>query len=122
MSEPVEYRNARITRTMLGFEDHGILTYMLHLDYGGAGPGAGGICLGNRHEAPPIFGEHVAGILKTLEVDEWEQLPGVCCRVVACHSKVYMIGHYLKDQWWTISPMPSEEEDDGKEEAEHKSH
>ena len=32
-TEP-EMKNANITRTMLGIEDHGILTYNLTLDYG----------------------------------------------------------------------------------------
>ena len=37
-----EIRNAVIQSTMLGYEDHGILTCFLHLDYSGAGQGFGG--------------------------------------------------------------------------------
>ncbi|WP_423258771.1 hypothetical protein, partial [Escherichia coli] len=41
MNEP-EVKNAVITGTMLGVEDHGILSCMIYLDYGGAGQGFGG--------------------------------------------------------------------------------
>lgn len=44
-----ELRNAKIRHTMLGIEDHGIFTFVLDLDYGGSGQGAGMYCL-DHHE------------------------------------------------------------------------
>lgn len=38
-------KNAKITHTMLGTEDHGIFTFMLHVDYDGSGQGIGGYAL-----------------------------------------------------------------------------
>ena len=42
MSTMEEIKNAIITGTYLGIEDHGILTFWLYLDYGGSGQGFGG--------------------------------------------------------------------------------
>jgi hypothetical protein len=36
---------AKIRAVRLGWEDHGIFTCMVDLDYGGSGQGAGGYCL-----------------------------------------------------------------------------
>ena len=48
MSTMEEIKNAIITGTYLGIEDHGILTFWLYLDYGGSGQGFGGYQLDNR--------------------------------------------------------------------------
>ena len=106
--EAVEMKNAKITRTMLGFEDHGILTYMLYLDYGGSGQGAGGICCGNSEKQSEHLAVHVVGILETVGVETWEGLPGKDCRVLCGHAQVYKIGNYLRDKWWSIGEMPKE--------------
>ena len=107
----VETKNAVITHTMIGFqENYRVLTYSIGLDCGGLFQNAGGICLG--HEGKPadvIFTEHFMGILQALGVDEWEKLSGTPCRVVFDAAHVYKIGHYLKDQWFTIT----EEKRDG---------
>jgi hypothetical protein len=42
--------------------------------------------------------------MKVVGVDKWENLKGKAVRVKSDHSKVYAIGHYLKDKWfepWT---------------------
>lgn len=44
MSEIVE-QIAKIERVSLGWEDHGIFTCMVHLNYGASGQGAGGYSL-----------------------------------------------------------------------------
>jgi len=99
MTERGEFkiRNAKITSTFLGFEDHGIFTYILYLDYGGSGQGAGLIALGGE-----FTDNHIRGILKTLEVESWEDLPGRHIRAEASSGCVRRIGHVLKDKWFTI--------------------
>lgn len=105
-----EIKNAIITSTHLGCEDHGIFTCYLHLDYGGSGQGFGGYALdkhnGNRGEGSERLGtaygmEFIRRILSTLEISQWEKLPGTHVRVVASHEKVLSIGHIIKDRWFS---------------------
>ncbi len=104
----VETKNARITHTMIGFQEHyRVLTYSIGLNFGGLFQNAGGICLG--HEGKPadvIFAEHFMGILQALDVDEWEKLPGTPCRAVFDCAGVYKIGHFIKDRWFSIMELP----------------
>lgn len=93
-------KNAKIKSTMLGVEDHGILTAFLHLDYGGAGQGFGGYGLGG-----PFCSAWVERVLETVGVEKWEDLPGKHIRVKAEHSKVHEIGNILEDKWFN----PAEE-------------
>jgi hypothetical protein len=72
----MERKNARITRTMLGWEDHGIFTFSLTLDYGGSCQGAGQLCLGNSKGVHAKTGELISAILRTVGVETWEELPG----------------------------------------------
>lgn len=73
---------ARIESTMLGYEDHGILTAFVHLDYGGAGQGAGGYSLDSysdtegRRVAHAGCGAFIAGVLQAVGVRQWEDLKG----------------------------------------------
>jgi hypothetical protein len=69
---------ARIHRTMLGFEDHGILTCFLDLLYadpggkiGSSGQGFGGYDLRGEYAA-----QHIEAILKAVGVREWGDLVG----------------------------------------------
>lgn len=99
-----EIKNAKIRSVSLGFEDHGILTCWLHLDYGGVSQGFGGYGFSHRpkdkHIGAPDLADFLLGILTTLEVDTWEALVGKSVRADADHGGVKRIGHYLKDQWF----------------------
>jgi hypothetical protein len=108
MMPQIEERNAKITSTMLGIEDHGIMTFMLHLDYGGSGQGAGGYVLDTPIKKNGKFSHRqgvaagmdiILKILELLNVGKWEDLPGHYCRVRSSHSSVDAIGHPLKDRW-----------------------
>ena len=97
--ESMESVNARIRETHLGFEDHGVFTFSLMLDYGGSSQGFGHIGLGTGGERA---GDMVLGVLKALELAKWEDLPGKYCRVrIGKDGMVEEIGHILKDQWWS---------------------
>lgn len=79
-----EYRRdiARITSTFLGVEDHNMFTAWLHLDYGGAGQGAGGYELDGHAEAgKPRIGtargmEFVMRAIRACGVRSWEEIRG----------------------------------------------
>ena len=105
----LEIKNATITRTMLGVEDHGIFTFMLTLDYGGTGQGAGGYSLdefvkdesaGRGRRVGTAYGmDLIMAVLKVVGVEKWEDLKGEHIRVRCEHVKVHAIGHFLKDEW-----------------------
>lgn len=90
-----EIRNAKIVRTMLGFEDHGIMTAMLDTRSGALGQGFGGYGMDGKWGM-----EFIKRVLKTLDVETWEQLEGTHCRIDADHSHVYRIGHIIEDKWF----------------------
>lgn len=100
----MEIKNAKIESTMLGIEDHGIMTFMLHLDYGGISQGAGGYGI-----------EHTKGIalirkvLEIVGVREWEDLKGKHVRVKAHHTGVDEIGHFLENNWLNFKDFFKEE-------------
>lgn len=104
-----EIVNAKITRTSLSIEDHGILTVFIHLDYGGSSQGFGGYALDTyradiKKRVGTAWGaEYIRRILEVLEVDTWEKLPGQIVRVergVHLGDTISAIGHVLKEQWF----------------------
>lgn len=69
--------NAKIKSTMLGYEDHGILTCFLMLEQDGSGQGFGGYRLDAPHNKPSIFTDFwIKKILWVVGVDKWEDLKG----------------------------------------------
>lgn len=78
----MEREIAKIVKTTLGYEDHGILTFFLHLEYGGGGQGAGGYALDRYSEmAKRRVGteegcEFIIRVLRACGVSKWEDLKG----------------------------------------------
>jgi hypothetical protein len=74
---------ATIKSTALGWEDHGILTVMLHCEWPGAGIGVGGYCL-DESTGKPDYGrrgtayglDHLMRVMETVGASRWEALPG----------------------------------------------
>ena len=108
--------NAKIKSTMLGYEDHGILTFMLYLDCGdGTSQGFGGYQLDTpvHHEghflgraptkAPGLI---LKRILETVGVERWEDLRGKVIRIQrreeVLHAPITRIGHMLDDKWFDV--------------------
>ncbi|HUX00712.1 MAG TPA: hypothetical protein VMY35_07010 [Phycisphaerae bacterium] len=92
----MEQENGVVESTMLGTEDHGILTAWLHLKFNGTGQGFGGYAF-------DAFGcEFIRQVLKVLKVDSWEKLPGKPLRVRREHygGPIVAIGHYIEDRWF----------------------
>jgi hypothetical protein len=83
---------AKITATHLGYEDHGIFSADISLDYGGAGQSAGGYNLGG----PTGFGiAFIKGILGACGVQTWEEVKGrtVFAILDSPHGKVIGLEH-----------------------------
>jgi len=68
----------KITSTHLGFEDHGIFTAMITVDYGGCSQSIGGFVMGvpDAPHTTPRAADFIVGLLKACGVDKWEQLKG----------------------------------------------
>ena len=88
-------KNALIQSTMLGFEDYGLLTFFLNTIHEEGSQRFGGWSL--TGPACPTF---IQGILKTIGVRKWEDLPGKYCRVDGDYSKILRIGHITEDRWF----------------------
>lgn len=100
-----EVSNAYIQKTMLGFEDHGIFTFYLHLGGPGWGQAFGGIgCQVYRKTLGFAIG-HAFGtqmlmcVLNTLQVGEWSQLVGKPVRLYHDNGHAYAIGNFVEDIW-----------------------
>lgn len=74
----------RIKSTMLGTEDHGIVTAYLHCEVNGSSVGVGGYSLDTPVESDRSFAregtayglDHLLRIMETVGVSRWEALPG----------------------------------------------
>lgn len=100
--------NAKIVSTELGFEDHGILTFFIQLDFGSYQQSFGGYALDGydadkKTRVPSeTAGAAIAGILGVLGVGTWEKLPGQYVRAQRRDQLVWKIGHPLEDKWFFI--------------------
>lgn len=108
-------KNATITSTMLGWEDHGIFTFVLHLDYGGSGQGAGYRSLDTFDKARDkrvgtAFGlSLMMRLLKVVGVRKWEDLKGKHIRVKSGHANVSAVGNFLREDWLDFEEFFEEE-------------
>lgn len=109
----IEIENGRIDSTMLGIEDHGILSYKIGINFAGYHQEFGGYSL----DAPKKddegkflerigtdYGmESINRILKVLKVDTWEKLKGTSLRVKrkgSHNGPIIAIGHFMDDNWF----------------------
>lgn len=119
-----EIVNARITGTNLGIEDHGILTFMIFLEWPGCGQGLGGYCLdkpiSRDCETRAGFGPGLIAIRKILEtvgVTKWEDLKGQLVRAKVDgwgSSRPPIIGHILEDRWFDLKEFMDSHKDGAK--------
>jgi hypothetical protein len=83
---------AKIEKTFLGLEDHGILTGFLQVTYGDAGQGIGGYSISH------VAGDYLERTLKACGVDSWEKLRGRTIYVLTDQDR-RVVG---------IEPLPTE--------------
>ena len=106
----MEIKNAKITSTILGREDHGIMTFMIFVEFGGCGCGIGGYCLDyyDKNTQTSVFHirdmEAISKILDVVGVDKWEDLPGKYIRVKdnGWGSTIDEIGNLMEDKWFNL--------------------
>lgn len=106
----MEIKNAKITSTMLGREDHGIMTFMIWVELDSYTCGVGGYALDmyDRAAEKRVFTakglEAISKILEVVDVDEWEKLPGKYIRIKdnGWGSTIDEIGHLIKDKWFNL--------------------
>jgi hypothetical protein len=107
----LEIKNGVIESAFLGYEDHGILTIMLQLNYGSSAQGFGGYQLDSYSEElkqrvpSKACGLFVQRILEVVGANSWDELKGKHVRVKGDGWRLKAIGHILKDQWF----VPSDE-------------
>lgn len=101
----VEIKNAVIERATITFEDHGVLSAWLHLDYGGSGQGFGGYSLYlpksfTNHRLESVAGHFIWRCMEIAGVEEWGRLAGKTIRVRGNMACIEAIGHIVKDDWF----------------------
>jgi hypothetical protein len=112
----MEIINGKIGSTMLGVEDHGIMSFFLHLEFDGSGQGFGGYALDQWDETKKrrvgtAFGlECIQRILDTVGVEKWEDLKGKYIRVkkASWSSPITAIGHIIDNKWYDIEAHATE--------------
>ncbi len=99
-------KNACIQSVSFGMGDHGHMSLMLHLDYGGSSQGFGGYSLDTydtdrKRRVGTAWGlEWIMQLMETLKVTDFSQLTGLLVRVEADFNEVYRIGHVFEDRWF----------------------
>ena len=106
----MDYINAKIESTMLGIEDHGIMTFMIYVDTGSYHIGFGGYALDEYSEeektrvGSKIGMEFISRILDVVGVGKWEDLKGkhirLCVEGKNGGTKVMGIGNIIEDNWF----------------------
>lgn len=101
-------KNGRITSTMLGREDHDILTFMIYVEHDCCTvSGIGGFALDrrDRETGKLIFKasglEAISKVLEVVGVKTWEDLPNKYIRFEHDRSawSITKIGHITEDKW-----------------------
>lgn len=116
----MEIKNAKITQTFLGREDHGILTFFIFVEFSGCGCGIGGYCLDSYdidtrtriYSAKSM--EAISNILDVVGVDSWEELEGKYIRIKeqGLGSGIDEIGNLMEDKWFNIREFFNDENDE----------
>lgn len=100
--------NAKITKTKLG-QEHGCLTADIIVEGDSWGCAFGGYCLDHwcaevgKHSSTDGYGA-IIELMKTLEVESWEELKGQYIRVESegWGGRILKIGHLIKDKWFSF--------------------
>ena len=103
-------KNAIIQFTMLGREDHGIMTFMIYINMGSSICGVGGYQLDEFNPATQtrVFRaesmEVISKILEVVGVNKWEDLPGKYIRFEddGWGSTITKIGNIIDDKWFNL--------------------
>jgi hypothetical protein len=115
--------NAKITNTMLGVEDHGILTFYVTLEWRGGTQSLGGFALDqyNGEDKDRLgFGAGLTAIRKILEtvgVERWEQLKGQLVRAKIGTLGSWdqpIIGNIMDERWFDLKAFIATTKESGR--------
>jgi hypothetical protein len=114
----MEIKNAQITGTKLGREDHGIMTFMIFVRFDVAVTcGIGGYCLDQAvttyaddkpYHTQRVFRaeglEAISKVLDTVGVDNWEDLKGKYIRIKdnGWGKSIDEIGNLMEEKWFNM--------------------
>jgi len=101
-------KNGRIKSTHLGFEDHHIMTFFLHLEFDGAGQGFGGFGLDDGPGGTAFGMTAVRKVLEVVGVEKWEDLPGKYVRAETDWTRIHRIGNIIEDNWLDLAALSLE--------------
>ena len=87
--------NAKIERTMIGKEGHGIPTCNIMFTWSSSGQSFGGYDM--RHDAHKEF---IQNVIDVAGVDTWEDLPGTFMRIDWTNERILSIGHIVENKWF----------------------
>lgn len=101
-------KNAIIKSATITCADYGILSAWLHLEYDCCGPDFGGYCLYvpktfTHHNIKSAAGHFIYRCMEIAGVMEWSHMAGKTIRVESDSSKIYAIGHIIKNDWFDPS-------------------
>lgn len=110
-----ETKNAIIENVEITKADHGLLSAWLYLKYESGGQGFGGFALYlpksfTNHELKSPAGHFIFRCLEIADVSNWSEMAGKAIRVIANNSKIFAIGHIIKDDWFQPDRDFSKEE------------
>lgn len=113
----MKIENAIIESTFLGYEDHGILTFVIGLKGACFSVGFGNVALDQwsekegRRVAQPKSMDCIAKILEVVGVDHWEDLKGKHVRIAFndLGSTVTRIGNIIENKWLDLEQAFEEE-------------
>lgn len=113
----MKIENAIIESTFLGYEDHGILTFVIGLKGACFSVGFGNVALDQwsekegRRVAQPKSMDCIAKILEVVGVDRWEDLKGKHVRIAFndLGSTVTRIGNIIENKWLDLEQAFEEE-------------
>lgn len=111
MAESIE--NCVIEGTMLGIEDHGIMTCFVYVKGDGWGGGFGGYAMdkynaSTKEREGTAYGmTFIATIMAVVGVEKWEDLKGKPVRVKSSGfgGRITDLGNFMKDAWVNPSAM-----------------
>lgn len=107
-------KNARITDTMFGWEDHGILTFALKIEgYGwGCSYGYYGISYHCQETDTQVYDprglQAIGELLKFFDVDTWESLKGKYVRCELERTQIVRVGRLIEDKWFSLRDIFNE--------------
>lgn len=102
--------NGKISDTMLGKEDHGIMTFYLFIEFEIGNCGFGGYSLDSYdQEKKKRIGtaagmQAISEIMDCVGVSKWEDLKGsyIRCEHEGFGGKIIRIGNLIKNKWFSF--------------------